>query len=318
MFLPFKPDHRWKLAKQAGVECIVVKLHPELTGFDPPSSPFVLEELLRRCDAYGFELFGLEGDPMDMSRIKLGLDGRDEDIEAYQKMLRNMGRLGIPFLCYNFMVGVGWFRNQMFLERGGAKTSAFVLDADIVEENRNLIIDSNTVWENYRYFIERVLPIAEQSGVRMGLHPDDPPLPTLKGYARIFHNTEGIRRALALSDSSSHGLTFCQANFFLMGENVPALIREWKDRIGFVHFRDVSGHAENFIETFHDNGPHDMVEMIRLYREIGFNGAIRTDHAPSMESEGDATGYEILGHIFALGYLKGLIDATHETGQNNV
>jgi len=310
MFLPFAPDRRWTLARQAGVGCAVVKPAPELTGLDPPWNIDVLAEVKRRFNDAGFDLFGLEGDQFDMSRIKLGLDGRDEDIESYKKMLRNMGELGIPFLCYNFMVGIGWFRNRTVTERGGALSSAFELDDSLRSEDDDRIIDGETVWNNYRYFIERILPVAEASGVRLGLHPDDPPLPSLKGFGRIFHNADGVRRALALSDGPSHGLTFCQANYLAMGENVPNLIREWKDRIGFVHFRDIKGTASSFVETFHDNGPHDMAEMVRVYREVGFDGPVRTDHAPSMDGEGEATGYEILGHLFALGYLKGLIDAT--------
>ena len=308
MFLPFIPDRRWTLARQAGVECAVVKPAPELTGREPPWNIDVLAEAKRRFNDAGFELFGLEGDPFDMSRIKLGLDGRDDDIERYKKMLRNMGELGIPFLCYNFMVGIGWFRNRTVTERGGALSSAFELDDALRSEDEHRIIDGETVWNNYRYFIERILPVAEESGVRLGLHPDDPPIPSLKGYGRIFYNADGIRRALALSNSPSHGLTFCQANYLAMGENVPNLIREWKGRIGFVHFRDVRGTVMSFVETFHDNGPHDMAELVRVYREVGFDGAIRTDHAPSMDGEREATGYEILGHLFALGYLKGLLD----------
>lgn len=309
MFLPFEPDRRWALARQAGVTCAVVKLAPELTGLDPPWNIAILAEAKRRFNDAGFELFGLEGDQFDMTRIKLGLSGRDEDIERYRRMLRNMGQLGVPFLCYNFMVGIGWYRNRYSVtERGGALTSGFDVKEEPVEET--VEIDATAVWDNYRYFIDRVLPTAEQAGVRMGLHPDDPPVPSLKGYARIFCTADGVRRALALSDSPSHGLTFCQANYFAMGENVPELIREWRNRIGFVHFRDIRGTADAFVETFHDNGPHDMAELVRTYQEIGFDGAIRTDHAPSMEGEGEVTGYEILGHLFALGYLKGLIDSS--------
>ena len=221
-----------------------------------------------------------------------------------------MGKLDIPFLCYNFMVGIGWFRNRIVKERGGALSSAFDLDDILRDEDERCVIDSETVWNNYRYFIERILPVAEESGVRLGLHPDDPPIPSLKGYGRIFHNADGVRQALSLSNSPAHGLTFCQANYLAMDENIPKLIREWKDRIGFVHFRDISGTAMSFAETFHDNGPHDMVELVRVYREVGFAGPVRTDHAPSMDGEDESTGYETLGHLFALGYLKGLIDAT--------
>jgi mannonate dehydratase len=309
MFLPFEPDRRWKIAQQAGVTCAVVKLAPELTHREPPFNIETLREAKKRFNNAGLELFGLEGDQFDMTRIKLGLEGRNEDIENYRKMLRNMGELGIPFLCYNFMVGIGWFRNRTKIqERGGALTSGFEMDETLKKENSVPKIESKTVWEHYQYFLERILPVAEKSGVRLGLHPDDPPIPSLKGYGRIFYNAEGVRKALSLSSSYSHGLTFCQANYLAMGENVPALIREWKDRIGFVHFRDIRGTADSFIETFHDNGANDMAELIRVYREIGFNGAIRTDHAPSMDGEGEATGYEILGHLFALGYLKGLLD----------
>jgi mannonate dehydratase len=309
MFLPFEPDRRWKIAQQAGVTCAVVKLAPELTHRDPPSNRETLREAKQRFNNAGFELFGLEGDQFDMSRIKLGLDGRDNDIETYRKMLRNMGELGIPFLCYNFMVGIGWFRNRTTIqERGGALTCGFELDEMLQKEDYVRKIESNSVWEHYQYFLERILPVAEESGVRLGLHPDDPPIPSLKGYGRIFYNANGVRKALALSSSRSHGLTFCQANYLAMGENVPALIREWKDRIGFVHFRDIKGTANSFIETFHDNGPHDMAELIHVYGENGLDCPVRTDHAPSMDGEGEATGYEILGHLFALGYLKGLLD----------
>jgi mannonate dehydratase len=309
MFLPFEPDRRWKIAQQAGVTSAVVKLAPELTHRDPPSNIETLIEAKRRFTNAGLELFGLEGDQFDMTRIKLGLEGRDEDIETYRLMLRNMGEVGVPFLCYNFMVGVGWFRNRTNIpERGGALTCGFELDELLKKEDSVRKIERQNVWDNYQYFLERILPVAEKSGVRLGLHPDDPPIPSLKGYGRIFYNADGVRKALALSSSRSHGLTFCQANYLAMGENVTELIREWKNRIGFVHFRDIKGMADSFVETFHDNGQHDMAELIRVYRENGLDCPVRTDHAPSMDGEGEATGYEILGHLFALGYLKGLLD----------
>ena len=282
------------------------------TGCNPPWDIDVLAEARRRFREAGFVLEGLEGDQMDISRIKLGLDGRDEDIERYRRMLLNMGELGIPLLCYNFMAGVGWFRTRNDVpERGGAVTCAFH-QADLADEPPagSGAHSAARIWDNYRYFIERVLPTAEQAGVRMGLHPDDPPVPVLRGYGRIFGTAEGFRRAMAVSPSPAHGITFCQANFYAMGEDAPALIREWAGRIAFAHFRDIRGTASSFVESFHDNGDHDMTEAIRAYKDIGFRGAIRTDHAPSMEGEGagKAGGYETLGHIFALGYLKGILD----------
>lgn len=307
MFLPFKPDRTWELARQIGVTHAIVKLAPERTGLEPPYKMDVLAEAKRRFNEAGFILEALEGDEFDMNRIKMGLDGRDEDLAHYEQMLRNMGELGIPLLCYNFMAGIGWHRTLFdILERGGAKTSGF--DMREMKTDRE-IISAEQVWENYKYFLERVLPTAEASGVKMGLHPDDPPIPSLGGYGRFLCTADGYRRAMALSDSPSHGITFCQANFYAMNEDVPALIREWRDRIFFVHFRDIRHTETGFVESFHDNGEHDMAELIRLYREIGFHGLIRTDHAPAMSGE-KGGGYDMLGHIFAIGYLKGLLDAT--------
>lgn len=314
MFLPFHPDRRWEIARQIGVTHAIVKLAPDLTGYEAPYKIDVLVEAKRRFTDAGLILEGLEGDAMDMSRIKLGLDGRDEDIEKYQAMLRNMGEIGIPLLCYNFMAGIGWYRTRTDVrERGGALTSEFNL-ADLPHDET--LITPEAVWENYQYFIQRVLPVAETAGVRMGLHPDDPPIPRLKGYGRFLTTADDYRRAMALSESPSHGITFCQANFFAMGEDVPSLIREWKNRIFFVHFRDIRGHRNHFVEAFHDNGDHDMAELIQVYREIGFHGPIRTDHAPSLAGEGTGSGYEMMGHIFAIGYLKGLLAATESKERN--
>lgn len=313
MFLPFEPDLRWRLASQAGVTDAVVKLAPELTDLEPPWEIATLAEAKKRFQNAGLTLAGLEGDQFDMSRIKLGLEGREEDVERYRRMIRNMGELEIPLLCYNFMAGIGWYRSRTNLpERGGATTSGFDvadLPADWADAPEK--ISSEKVWENYVWFLERVLPTAEKAGVRLGLHPDDPPISSLAGYGRTFYNAERFDRALGLADSPSHGVTFCQANFYAAGEDVPALIRRWNKRIFFVHFRDVRGSASAFCETFHDNGAHDMAAAVRAYREIGFDGPIRTDHAPTMAGEeaSAATGYEALGHLFALGYLKGLWEA---------
>jgi len=152
------------------------------------------------------------------------------------------------------------------------------------------------------------MPAAETAGVKMGLHPDDPPVPALRGIARILNSPANIRRALALSRSPSHGLTYCQANFTLLGDGDRSLLREFRDRVVFVHFRDVEGTAASFHETFHDNGPTNMPGMIRLYHDLGFMGPIRVDHVPTLAGESnDAPGYALLGRLFAIGYLVGIL-----------
>ena len=309
LMLPARQNIQWTLASQLGVEAVVTKAAPELTGLPDPSDYQALKTIRDNFNAAGLELYALEGDEFDMNRIKLGLPGRDEDIEKYQKMLTNMGRLGLKLLCYNFMAGVGWFRSQNDLkERGGALTSGF--DVADIDNNVPLKLSEEQLWDNYAYFIRAVMPAAEAAGVKMGLHPDDPPLSPLFGYSRILTSADAYRRAMALSDSPSHGITFCQATFRTMGEDVFKLIPEFGKRIFFLHFRDVTGNKTCFRETFHDNGPTDMVELLRTTLKHAPDCLIRPDHTPTMAGESNENfGYTMQGNLFATGYIKGILDA---------
>ncbi|MDF3129540.1 mannonate dehydratase [Kiritimatiellaeota bacterium B1221] len=311
-FLPATPNRLWKLSAQLGVKHAICKCAPDLTGLPAIWNIESLKTIRDRFDGAGFTLDGLEGDPFDMTRIKLGLKGRDEDIERYQQMLRNMGRLEIPLICYNFMAGIGWHRNQTDAPgRGGAQVTRFDLalaPKDLTEYGE---VSEERMWDNYTYFIQSVMPVAEEAGVKMGMHPDDPPLPSLRGMGRILYSPENFDRALSLVDSSCHGVTYCQANFGLMGADHAKWIPHFgkKNKLFFVHFRDVKGTAECFDETFHDEGPANMVEVLKLYHESGFEGPIRVDHVPSMAGEAnDQPGYGDLGRLFAIGYLKGILE----------
>jgi mannonate dehydratase len=311
-FLPAKPDLSWDLAKQVGVTHAIVRCHPRDTDQPAPDDLESLRAIRDRFAAAGLTLHGLEGDEFDMQRIKLGLPGRDEDIARYQQMLRNMGTLGIRLLCYNFMATIGWYRTDPQVPaRGGAISNRFRLSAvDPTPVAPELRITEETLWANYEYFLTRVLPVAEGAGVKMGLHPDDPPLSPLRGVGRILTSADAFARAMALSDSPSHGITYCQANFLAVGEDIASTARRFAERIVFVHFRDVEGTREDFTETFHDNGPTDMPAMLKLYHELGFRGPIRVDHVPSMAGEEKLPhGYAQLGRLFAIGYMKGILDA---------
>ena len=310
-FLPPMADRSWALALQMGVTHAICKCAPELTGLPAPDDLDALRTIRDRFAAKGLILHGLEGDQFDMQRIKLGLPGRDEDIARYQKMLRNMGALGIPLLCYNFMATIGWCRTDTRIQaRGGAISNRFQLTALAPDPlPLELCVTEEKLWDNYEYFITRVLPVAEAAGVKMGLHPDDPPISPLRGVARILTSAEAFARAMSLSHSPSHGITYCQANFLAMGEDIAATAWRFADRIVFVHFRDIAGTREDFTETFHDNGPTNMPEMLQLYHEMGFRGPVRVDHVPSMDGEEDLPhGYAQLGRLFAIGYMKGILD----------
>lgn len=313
LFFGSTPDEKWHLCRQMGVENAIVKLAPELTGQAPIYDLEAFSRSLEIFESHGFAVRGLEGDQIDMTRIKLGLEGREKDAELYCRMLENMGKLGVRLLCYNFMYP-GWHRTHHNLpERGGALVSGFLYETSLAQpKDKYAPVNENKLWENYQWFIETVMPVAQANSVQMALHPDDPPVSSLHGIARIFTSAAAVRKALSFSSSSSHGLTFCQGTYTTMNEDVLSLIHEFGEakKIFFVHIRDVTGTPQNFRETFHDNGPTDMFKMMKAYKEMGFDGPIRSDHVPTMYGEtNDHVGYEMKGNLFGIGYIKGLMDA---------
>lgn len=314
LFFGNKPDEKWELCRQMGIRYAIAKLAPELTGIEKPWEFESMKKSHQLFKENGFELIGFEGDQFDMNRIKFGLAGREADVENYCTMLENMGRLGIKLLCYNFMAGIGWYRTATDLrERGGALVSGFKQADSLNETSVNFTgLTEAELWDNYAWFLHRVLPVAEKAGVRMALHPDDPPVSLLRGVPRIFTSAENVRKALAITDSPSHGLTFCQGTYTTMGEDVKKLISEFgaAKKIFFIHIRDVSGNRDDFRETFHDNGPSDMVELFRQYQESGLDVPIRSDHVPTMAGESnDQHGYGMKGNLFGIGYMKGIMEA---------
>ncbi len=312
MMLRPHPEPAWKLAKQAGVDYAVTNLSH--LGTDRPLTYAALAHLKEQFAEAGLRLEVVESDPFPMDRVKLGLPGRDEDIERYCELLRMMGSLGIPLMCYNFMAVIGWFRTCTATPtRGGALTSSFdyervrnapLTDAGVVEEER--------LWENLSHFLERVVPAAEAANVRLALHPDDPPVSPLRGIGRILTSPEAVDRALALAPSECHGVTLCQGTFAAMGADVCEMIRRFgrRGKLFFVHFRDIRGGPGRFEETFHDAGQTDMFQAMRCYKEVGFDGPMRPDHGPTMEGESnERPGYATVGRIFAVGYMRGLLDS---------
>lgn len=310
-----QPSPLWKLVKQVGVNEVVGGLPYGESGNEKPWDYMPLMRLKTRYNDAGFHWGVIENSP-PMDKIRLGLPGRDEEIEAVCTMLRNMGRLGVSVWCYNFMAVIGWLRTSFTVpDRGGALVTAY--DHDLI---RNApLTDAGTIteeqlWENLKYFLQRVVPVAEEANVKLAMHPDDPPLSPIRGIGRIMRSVENFQRLLDLAPSKCNGLTFCQGNFGLMTNDQPAAIRRFgqQQKIFFVHMRDVRGTPEKFVETFHDEGPTDMLACLRAYREIGFEGVMRPDHVPTLEGDSNAQpGYSSVGRLFAIGYLKGLRQAAY-------
>lgn len=321
LLLPPKIDERkWTLSRQIGINYAITKAMPDLSGRNAPYDFESLKAIKEDFKKAEFELYGLEGDQFDMSPIKLGLPGRDELIEKYKQMIRNMAALDIPLLCYNFMAVTGWYRTKTDIqERGGALTSEFNFEAmknDLVpEEDR---ISEEKLWDNLFYFLDAVMPVAEECGIKMALHPDDPPISPFRGVGRILTSAAAYEKILKRYPGPSNGIAFCQATFKTMGEDLKAVSEEWikEGKIFFIHLRDIAGDVNCFHETFIDNGPTPMAEMMKHYHDCGFDGIIRSDHAPAMYGEahqtfsgGISAGYDMQGHIFAVGYIKGICDA---------
>ncbi len=304
-------DENLTLAAQCGVEEIVLRYPgPDLAEID---------RLQARVRSYGMEVGVVEG-YLPIDRIKLGTDD-GTDLAAMISLVRHLGDRGIGLLCYNFMAGTDWIRTSVDApERGGATTTAFCLRD--LEHARipgrppfSAALEPGAkrpeLWINLQRFLEAIVPVAEQAGVVMAMHPDDPPLAELLGNDRIMHDVEGFERLVELVPSPSNKIAFCQGTFSEMGIDVPATIRRLGPHIAYVHFRDVVGTAEDFRETWQDNGQTDMAEAMRAYREVGFVGPIRPDHVPQMlGEEGGVPGYTMLGRLFAYGYIRGMIHAT--------
>jgi mannonate dehydratase len=257
----------------------------------------------------------VEGHPVPFENIKLGTEGRDEEIENTKWAIEALSKIGVNMICYNFMAGLGWTRTRQDIkERGGALTSEFDLEASKAQgPTRWGEVSEEKMWQNCEYFLKAVMPVADRFKVKMALHPDDPPISPLRGIARIIISRKAYERVMDMVPSPYNGITFCQANFVLMKEDIYTLAKDWcnRNKIFFVHFRDIEGDTNHFHETFHDNGPTDMVRMLEVYSKAGFVGPIRPDHAPALAGEaqnGRASGYTIGGKVFAFGYMKGIMD----------
>jgi mannonate dehydratase len=315
LILPPERDERWDYARQMGVEKAVVHTLEIGDGRRHWSSD-ELADLVDRFESEGLDVAVMEGGVPVTDEIRLGGPNQDRDIERFKQFLRDAGSLGIPVVCYDWMPGVRWARTRTDLPaRGGSLTTEFDID-DVADDPPADVapVSAAELWENLEYFLEEVVPVAEAADVRLGLHPDDPPISELLGIDRIITSVEAYERVLDIHPSEYNGVTFCQGNFAAMGVDIPEAIRRLGDRIQFVHFRDVRGSAEKFVETWHDEGPTDMLEAIRAYRKVGFDGPMRPDHVSTMAGEtNDNPGYETKGRLFAIGYMKGLLEQVDGT-----
>jgi len=334
---PDAPQGLWRLLRQVGVEQIVSLLDAgeqrlrwlrgastwdERTVSEPlPTgghawSRTSLERLKARYEEAGFSLVAIEDTP-PMDHIRLGRAGREEELDMFCEQVAAMGAIGVPVLCYSWIPVYSWARTAVDVPaRGGALVTAYDHDQMLSMPARPeaALATEERLWENFGYFLRRVIPAAERAGVRLALHPDDPPISPVRGLGRIMRSVAAFQRVIELVPSECNGITLCQGNFALMTDDLPATIRDFgsQGRIHFVHFRDVRGTPPAFVETFHDDGPTDMFACLQAYADVGYDGVLRPDHVPTLYGEAnDRPGYGVLGRLHAVGYITGLREAVY-------
>ena len=306
-----------QFAKQLGVSGVLLNT-PRLPG----EHQWEYDDLAKLRDViegYGLRLEALENTPVKfyVDAMLAGPD-RDRQIEHYQNTIRNVGRAGIPILGYHWMPNSVW-RTQdspRVIGRGGARVTVFDMELAGPRDaklSHGRVYTADEMWANYEHFIKAVIPVTEEAGVRLALHPDDPPVPSLGGVARIFNSFEGFKRGSEVVDSPNWGLDFCMGCWSEMGghENVIRGIRHFvpKGKIYYVHFRDVVGTADNFAECFLGEGNVNLVGAMRAFKENGFTGFLIDDHVPHMVDDSD-WGHR--GRAYATGYMMALLSAVSQ------
>lgn len=285
-----------------------------------------LAAIKESIEAAGLTLYAIENfDPAHWYDILLGGPRRDEQMANVQEMIRTVGELGIPVIGYNFSIAGVYGRVEGNYARGGAGSVGMegVVDEapipDGIVWNMRLPEDRSAgtsaraccsteeLWERYAWFLDKAVPVAEQAGVRLALHPDDPPVERLRDTPRLVIRPELYQKALDLYPSPANALEFCLGTLAEMpGGDVHEATRKYaaEDRIAYVHFRNITGKAPHYKEQFVDEGDIDMRRIVKTLREAEFDGVLIPDHTPQLACA--APWHAGMAH--ALGYMKALLD----------
>ena len=306
------------------------------------------EESLARikadCEENGLVFDVVESIPVPED-IKLGRPNRDELLAVYGENIRRCARYGVKCVTYNFMPVFDWTRTQLDKKASDGSTSLVMYwdqlrDLDPLTDDINLpgwdasytrdeikalfaayaAVGEEGLWENLAYFLKAVIPVAEECGVRMAIHPDDPPYP-LFGLPRIVTCEENLDRLLKLADSPANSLCLCTGSLGCARMNdVPALVRKYAamDRIAFMHIRNVKIMEDgSFEERAHLSacGSLDVYEIVRALVECGFDGYVRPDHGRMIWGETGKPGYGLYDRALGAAYINGLFEACEKAGR---
>ncbi len=324
---------------------------PTMTGivsavYDVPAGGIWSEEsiagLKAKAEAAGLEFEVVESVPVPED-IKLGTEKAGQLIANYCENVRRLGKAGVKVICYNFMPVFDWLRSELTRQNADGSNSLAYDDATVLnmnpltselslpgwdesytkEELKDLLnqyksVDEETLWKNLQTFLQAVIPVAEESGVKMAIHPDDPPW-GLFGLPRIITCEKNLERFLKLVDSPANGLTFCTGSLGAGQFNdLPAMARKFADRIHFVHLRNIHWTGpKDFEETGHPTscGSLDMYAIVKALYEGGFDGYVRPDHGRMIWGETGRYGYGLYDRALGATYIAGLWEAVERSHQ---
>lgn len=318
-----------QFTSQIGATHAVVFM-PDKTIFpscdDAPWSLDELNSLKKFYSDNGMVVAGFENfHPSKYYKIILDMPGKEEQMEYLKRSIDNMGKAGIELMGYNFTLAGVIGRQTGPFSRGGAETVRFKLDEAPVDEyiplgtvfNRVVIPDApegflprvtlEEITQRRDWFLERILPVAEEAGVKMSAHPEDPPIPVMKNTSRILINKQAYDDMFNKFNSPSNCIEFCQGTFAEMGVDVYDTIKHFanQNKIGYVHFRNIKGQLPEYTEVFIDEGDVDMVKALKTYKECGYTGLLMPDHTPMVNCSSPLE----TGMAYAIGYIRGIMNS---------
>jgi mannonate dehydratase len=336
----------FRFARQAGATHIVAQLVDYVKGENPSlTKNFLngwgetrnqgkiwsyeeLNALKREIESHGLKFEAIENfDPSHWYDVLLDGPKKQEQLEDLKMILKNMGKVGIPIMGYYFSLAGVWGWTSGPSGRGNANSVIF--DASKVDVNQPIpkgmvwnmryedvsdevlpSVSRTEMWERLGHFLKTLLPIAEENGIKLVAHPDDPPLPEMRGTARLFYNTAEYEKLLQVNSSPSNGFEFCMGTIQEMeGSDVYSMLDKYskENRIGYIHFRNVVGKVPQYREAFVDEGDIDMIKALKILKANRYDGVLIPDHTPEMSTK--AAWHT--GMAYALGYMKGAMQAVN-------
>ena len=315
--VPHPTPEYLKFAQQYGVTDMLLHLaHDKNSHLPDRNNRWELKDLVRlrrTVENYGMKLSALENVPTRFYEdIMLGGPKRDEQIENMIHTIKNIARAGIPIFGYNWMPSQVWRTEPEYI-RGRAEATAF--DNEVAQQfplTHGREYTEEEMWENLEYWIKIITPIAEEEGIRLGIHPCDPPVPVLGGIPQLLRSFDAYKRLIEIYPSDSNAIEFCQGTFSEMNDDIYEMIRYFGERkkILYVHFRNVSGQVPKFYEEFVNTGYVDMHKAMKIYHEVGYDSFFIDDHVPATFQD---TSYGHRGRAFAMGYIQALIESVQKS-----